>query len=119
MVTGLALRVLCRYWGLADRYADRIREFLYLDDGVLSPRSVAIGLAGEYLCDRRDAAMPERLVELAGEDGVDRIDREYVLTALGYPHSAGVRGADGGRILVEATARLAGERGWSSGGRAC
>jgi hypothetical protein len=113
-VAALALRVLCRHWGLADRYADRIREFLYLDDGVLSPRSVAISLAGEYLRDRRDAAMLERLVELAGEDGVDWIDRKHALTALatalGYPHSARVRGADGERILVEAVARLAGER---------
>lgn len=79
-VAGLALRVLCRYRGLVDRNAGRIREFLGREDGVLSPRSVAIGMAGDRLRDRRDPAMLARMLELAGGGAADRSDREHVLT---------------------------------------
>lgn len=84
MLARLALQVLCRYWGLAERFIDRIRDFMLGVewDEANDVRQVAISLAGQYLRDGNVAGeLTEILVQIAS-DPTDDILREDATRAL-------------------------------------
>lgn len=84
MLSRLALKILCDYWGESEGYLDTLARFI---DGVAWDREgdvrlVAISTAGEYLRDRKQASLLGKLVHIFRDEREDRASREGAYFAL-------------------------------------
>jgi hypothetical protein len=66
MIAALALRILCIYWGLTDKYLDVLKasvQGMNWDDETHSVQSAAIRIAGEYLITNDDVQLLQILLD--------------------------------------------------------
>jgi hypothetical protein len=84
MVARLALQILCRFWGLTDKYHEKVLTFLkgvdWDCDGDV--RQIAISATGEFLTANRDCVLLDQLLRLGGPANDDEIERRIAIEAI-------------------------------------
>jgi hypothetical protein len=83
-LVGLALRILCDWWSLADRYVDRMAEIAAgMDwDEDDEARLVGISLLGEYLRGHEDRHLLDLLLHTANREADSDVVRGAAVAAL-------------------------------------
>jgi hypothetical protein len=84
MVSGMALKVLCRYWDLMDEYIDRVIHFLRGAEWDEEDwcRLAATNVCGSYLAVKRNVALLEAVVCLFDDRSVKPLIRESAYIAM-------------------------------------
>ncbi|MGH7424883.1 MAG: HEAT repeat domain-containing protein, partial [Candidatus Methylomirabilales bacterium] len=82
----MALQVLCNSWGLAEKYHDRISEFIRgvpWDDEDDVVRDMAISCAGISLREHWDPELAGMLIGIAQDESEEELTRNWAMFSLG------------------------------------
>lgn len=84
MLTRLALKILCSYWGYTDQYLTEIRRFLEGGEWDIEDdcKLIAVSIAGEYLRKNKDIGLLAHLLYIFEDDTEDSVVRQVSYDAI-------------------------------------